>query len=209
MLWNSCTRTWTVWTCGDWITDGWAAWITPWTWTVCPLGNCTKVTVGAEDVAWAAAMDTWERQTVWLTLGLYHHTHGRHFCLCMGWGGGVVAISTDSPVLLQLSHSIFPIAFDNPWISGQGFPRSIWRRRQGKRNLSSKSESYQANANNSGGTTAKTMPRRKGGGGGIKVLKKYLPRSYLSNQTHFKHLLFFQEFSSLETSSDMLGAWLA
>lgn len=53
------THTWTVWTCGDWITDGWAAWITPWTWTVCPLGSCTKVTVGADDVAWAAGMDTY------------------------------------------------------------------------------------------------------------------------------------------------------
>lgn len=52
------THTWTVWTCGDCITDGWAAWITPCTWTVCPLGSCTKVTVGADDVAWAAGIDT-------------------------------------------------------------------------------------------------------------------------------------------------------
>lgn len=53
------THTWTVWTCGDWITDGWAAWITPWTWTVCPLGSCTNVTVGADDVACAAGIDTY------------------------------------------------------------------------------------------------------------------------------------------------------
>lgn len=46
-------------TCGDWITDGCAAWITPWTWTVCPLGSWTSVTVGPAACAWPAAMDTW------------------------------------------------------------------------------------------------------------------------------------------------------
>lgn len=60
----SSVSTWTVWTCGDWITDGWAAWITPCTWTVCPLGSWTKVTVGAEDVAWAAGIDTCKEETV-------------------------------------------------------------------------------------------------------------------------------------------------
>lgn len=33
---KSCfsSLTCTVWTCGDWMTEGWAAWITPCTWTV-------------------------------------------------------------------------------------------------------------------------------------------------------------------------------
>lgn len=65
--WNlqiSCVRlcTCTAWTCGDWITDGWAAWMTPWTWTVWPLGSCTSVTVGPVAEAWPAVMDTWNSQ---------------------------------------------------------------------------------------------------------------------------------------------------
>lgn len=48
----------TAWTCGDWITDGCAAWITPWTWTVCPLGSCTSVTVGPVAEACPAVIDT-------------------------------------------------------------------------------------------------------------------------------------------------------
>lgn len=55
-MWMVCF-TCTVWTCGDWMTEGWAAWITPCTWTVWPLGNCTRVTVGLLDETWAAAMD--------------------------------------------------------------------------------------------------------------------------------------------------------
>lgn len=47
----------TVCTCGDWMTEGWAVWITPWTWTVCPLGNCSKVTVGLPEDTCPAAMD--------------------------------------------------------------------------------------------------------------------------------------------------------
>lgn len=38
--------TWTVCICGDWITDGCGVWIIPWTWTVWPEGNCTRVTAG-------------------------------------------------------------------------------------------------------------------------------------------------------------------
>lgn len=49
----------TVWTCGDWMTEGWAAWITPCTWTVWPLGSCTSVTVGLLEETWAAAIDAW------------------------------------------------------------------------------------------------------------------------------------------------------
>lgn len=48
----------TAWTCGDWITDGCAAWMTPWTWTVCPLGSCTSVTVGPVAEAWPVVIDT-------------------------------------------------------------------------------------------------------------------------------------------------------
>lgn len=53
----STFRTCTVWTWGDWMTEGWAAWITPCTWTVWPLGNCTSVTVGLLDETCAAAME--------------------------------------------------------------------------------------------------------------------------------------------------------
>lgn len=52
----------TVWTCGDWMTEGWAAWITPCTWTVWPLGSCTSVTVGLLEETWAAAIDAWNTQ---------------------------------------------------------------------------------------------------------------------------------------------------
>lgn len=38
--------TWTVCNCGDWITDGCGVWNTPWTCTVWPEGNCTRVTAG-------------------------------------------------------------------------------------------------------------------------------------------------------------------
>lgn len=38
--------TWTVCICGDWIIDGCGVGITPWTWTVWPEGNCTRVTAG-------------------------------------------------------------------------------------------------------------------------------------------------------------------
>lgn len=48
----------TAWTCGDWMTDGCVAWITPWTCTVWPLGSCTSVTVGPVAEAWPAAMET-------------------------------------------------------------------------------------------------------------------------------------------------------
>lgn len=53
-----CVSTCTVWTCGDWITDGCAAWMTPWTCTVCPLGSCTSVTVGPVAEAWPVARVT-------------------------------------------------------------------------------------------------------------------------------------------------------
>lgn len=51
--------TWTVCTCGDWMTEGCAAWITPCTCTVCPLGSCTRVTVGAAAVVCPAPTVTY------------------------------------------------------------------------------------------------------------------------------------------------------
>ncbi len=62
-----CVFTCTAWTCGDWITDGCAAWMTPWTWTVCPLGSCTSVTVGPVAEAWPVVMDTWNSDVTLLS----------------------------------------------------------------------------------------------------------------------------------------------
>lgn len=77
-----CGFTCTAWTWGDWITDGCAAWMTPWTWTVCPLGSCTSVTVGPVAVAWPVVMDTWNSAVMWpfclsRALSLFW-THLRH-----------------------------------------------------------------------------------------------------------------------------------
>lgn len=44
--------------CGDWMTEGCVAWMTPWTWTVWPEGNCTRVTAGDPLPALDAATET-------------------------------------------------------------------------------------------------------------------------------------------------------
>lgn len=50
--------TWTACMCGDWMTEGCVAWMTPWTWTVWPEGNCTRVTAGDPLPALEAATET-------------------------------------------------------------------------------------------------------------------------------------------------------
>ena len=57
--------TWTVCICGDWITDGCAVWITPWTWTVWPEGNCTRVTAGEPLPVLGPATETCKNQHHW------------------------------------------------------------------------------------------------------------------------------------------------
>lgn len=57
--------TWTVCICGDWITDGCGVWITPWTWTVWPEGNCTRVTAGEPLPVLDPATETCKNQHHW------------------------------------------------------------------------------------------------------------------------------------------------
>ena len=68
--------TWTVRICGDWITDGCGVWITPWTWTVWPEGNCTRVTAGEPLPVLDPATETCKKQHHWgLRLNVFFFSH--------------------------------------------------------------------------------------------------------------------------------------
>lgn len=48
--------TWTACICGDWMTEGCVAWMTPWPWTVWPGDNCCR-----DRFCWRSFSSTWCR----------------------------------------------------------------------------------------------------------------------------------------------------